>query len=87
MTPIMLVRAKATSSAGGRRASRPAKLTTASDFTDEIVDELVVGDVAVDEAMARVIAEFVEVGKIAGVGEEVEGNDLVRRMVASTCRT
>ena len=26
-------------------------------------------------------AEVIEIGKIAGVGEEVEGNNLVRRMV------
>ena len=31
--------------------------------------------------MTRLIAEVIEIGKIAGVGEEVEGNDLVRRMV------
>ena len=49
MTPIMLVRAKADASSGsGRHASR-SEVDDRIRTTHEIVDERLVGDVAVDE--------------------------------------
>jgi hypothetical protein len=46
------------------------------DLTREPVDEVMVADVAVDEAVASRPFEFADVGRIAGVGELVENREL-----------
>ncbi len=81
---MMSVRRKASGSAMERSTwVSAAKLTMASTPFGRPHDRVAVTDVAVDEAVARVVLDRAQVVGVAGVGELVQVDDLARSALDS----